>query len=144
MYADFFVFQSSFLSTLRTDGLESVLDYERDVHVGAKGCDQTELRQTHGRERVDKSLKVWNMLMRLLQDKSVWRLMFACGSPQGAWRTLTSHYTESIDEVRERLEKSVARFEAGCIRKPEGLPSEGRSFEIEPCGCRCELQLWTV
>lgn len=109
MQIDFMIFQSSFIASLQNDGLYDVL-HDEPIPVGIKGRDPSELYGQYGRERVDKSLKVWQLLVKSVLEPTMLRLIVASGSPQVGWNLVVNHFSERHDDARERLDDEWAQL----------------------------------
>ena len=77
---------------------------DREIPVGQTNVPLSVLEREYGLKRVERSMKVWNFLLRSIADPTILRLMIESRSPQAAWRFLVNHYTERQEDERERLQ----------------------------------------
>ena len=99
----FRVFRDSALSWVSAEGLMIVLKGE-SIPVGVPDVDLSRLRSYFGEEKVDKSLKLWSQLIAKITAQPVQEMLFAAGSPQGAWTVFESHYAVKSEHEREIVE----------------------------------------
>ena len=110
----FRVFRGSVLSWVSAEGLMDVLRGE-SIPVGVPDVDLSRLRSYFGKERVDKSIKLWSQLIAKITAQPVQEINFAAGSPQEAWRMFESHYA-----VKSEYEREIVEDEWNELRQKEG------------------------
>ena len=74
LFTDFLIFQASVLASLQSDGLTDVLN-DREIPVGQTNVPLSVLEREYGLKRVERSMKVWNFLLRSVADLTILRLM---------------------------------------------------------------------
>ena len=109
----FRVFRGSVIFWASAEGLMDVLRGE-SIPVGVPDVDLSRLRSYFGKERVDKSLKLWSQLIAKITAQPVQEMIFAAGSPQKAWRVFDFHYA-----VKSEHEREIAEDEWNELRQRE-------------------------
>ena len=74
------------------------------IPVGLPDVDLSRLRSCFGKERADKSFKLWSQLITRITAQPVQEMIFAAWSPQEAWRVFESHYAVKSEHEREMVE----------------------------------------
>ena len=81
-----------------------MLENRDEIPVRDPDADMNELRATFGAEKVARSLRVCNILIRKITSQPIQQEILACRSPQQAWRVFVNHYTTRKGEERYQLE----------------------------------------
>ena len=110
----FRVFRGSVLSCVSAEGLMDVLKGE-SIPVGLPDVHLSRLRNLFGKERADKSLKLWSQLIAKITAQPVQEILFATGSPQEAWRVFQSH-----SAVKREHERKIVEDEWNELRQKKG------------------------
>ena len=80
-----------------------MIDYRESIPVGVPNVDLDELMNTHGREIVEKSQSVWEIMLLKIRYTPVANNILASGSPQQGWTSFLRFYEDRGNAERARL-----------------------------------------
>ena len=129
LYIMFDVFRSKMVSYFQEEGVYDVLGIT-DVKVGKRGVDLAELRGIFGTDVVDKSLKLWNIIISKILYPPIQNLIMACESPQQGWKIVTNFYQEKKESEKTRLEQEWLALEMRESENPQDYIARSEALRL--------------
>ncbi|CAB1103459.1 unnamed protein product [Ectocarpus sp. CCAP 1310/34] len=129
LYIMFEVFRSKMVSYFQEEGVYDVLGIT-DVKVGKRGVDLAELRGIFGTDVVDKSLKLWNIIISKILYPPIQNLIMACESPQQGWKIVTNFYQEKKESEKTRLEQEWLALEMRESENPQDYIARSEALRL--------------
>ncbi|CAB1098415.1 unnamed protein product [Ectocarpus sp. CCAP 1310/34] len=125
----FDVFRSKMVSYFQEEGVYDLLGIT-DVKVGKRGVDLAELRGIFGTDVVDKSLKLWNIIISKILYPPIQNLIMACESPQQGWKIVTNIYQEKKESEKTRLEQKWLALEMRESENPQDYMARSEALQL--------------